>query len=48
MAEEIVRVVALGASNLSRAFTAFVTVAREAWGPQTGVVLHSGGRVWLY
>lgn len=42
MAAEIARVVALGASNLARAFTAFVAVARNEWGPQIQVLAALG------
>ena len=42
MQVQIARVVALGASNLTRALTAFVTVARNAWGPEVQVLAAAG------
>jgi hypothetical protein len=37
MADRIVRVVALGASNLTRGFQTVVSTARGAWGPEVEV-----------
>ena len=34
MESEVARVVALGASNLTRGFRAVLSVARAAWGPE--------------
>ena len=42
MADEIGRVVALGASNLTRGFQTVVATARSAWGPQVEVVAALG------
>jgi len=42
MAAEVGRVVALGASNLTRGFQTVVSTARAAWGPQVEVVAALG------
>ncbi len=42
MAEEIARVVALGASNLTRGFQTVVSTARSAWGPDVEVLAALG------
>jgi hypothetical protein len=42
MAEAIGRVVALGASNLTRGFRAVVSTARDTWGPQVEVMAALG------
>jgi hypothetical protein len=39
---EVRRVVALGASNLTRGFHAVVSVARAAWGPEVEIVAALG------
>jgi len=42
MAAEVARVVALGASNLTRGFRAVVSAARAAWGPEVQVLAALG------
>jgi hypothetical protein len=42
MADDIARVVALGASNLTRGFRAVVSAARAAWGPEVQVLAALG------
>jgi hypothetical protein len=42
MATEVARVVALGASNLTRGFRAVVSAARAAWGPEVQVLAALG------
>ena len=42
MAAEVSRVVALGASNLTRGFKAVVSAARAAWGPEVQVLAALG------
>jgi hypothetical protein len=39
---EVQRIVALGASNLTRGFHAVVSIAREAWGPDVEIVAALG------
>ena len=42
MAAEVARVVALGASNLTRGFRAVVSAARAAWGPEVQIMAALG------
>lgn len=42
MASDVARVVALGASNLTRGFRAFLSVARAAWGPEVHLLAALG------